>query len=62
VRELEAARSVANRTRERATHVAEELALEHLMRDGAAVDGDERALGPAATLMNLSREELLAAA
>ena len=44
VRDLEAAGPVAHRARERTAHVTEELALEHLARDGAAVDAHKRPL------------------
>ena len=47
---------------ERAAHVAEELALEHARRDGAAVDDDERLLAPRSALHDLHRHELLARA
>ncbi len=40
----------------------EQLRLEQRLDDGGAVDGDERALVPAAQLVNLSRDELLAGA
>ena len=42
--DLEAAGPVAHGARERPAHVAEELALEHLARDGAAVDPHKRPL------------------
>jgi len=52
---------IANRARKRAAHVTEELAFEHLVRNGAAVDGDERPFRAPAALVNLSRKQLLAA-
>ena len=42
VRLLEGARPVGDRAGEGAPHVAEELALDQVFGDGAAVDGDER--------------------
>src|SRR5262249_38303866 len=62
VRQLKAARSVAQPTSEGAPHMAEELPFEDLPRDGAAVHLDERATGTAAPFMDLSRRQLLARA
>src|SRR6185436_15941011 len=62
VGDLEPPRPIAQRARERAAHVAEELALEHLARDGAAVDAHERLLRPSAAFVDLPRQELLARA
>src|SRR5205814_884140 len=45
---------------ERAALVAEELALEQILRDGAAVHGDERAAAPARPAMDGARDELFA--
>src|SRR5204862_227502 len=45
VGELEAPDSIAVRSRERALHVSEELALEQLVRNRRAIDLDERAVG-----------------
>src|SRR5581483_3745659 len=47
VRELELADLPADRARERAALVAEELALEEVARQRGAVDGDERPAAPA---------------
>src|SRR5947209_2400462 len=47
---------------ERAAPVAEQLALEHLARDGGAVEGDERLLRAGGEAMNRARENLLARA
>ena len=57
--EPEASGAIAHRPGERAADVAEELALEHLARDGAAVDLDERAPRAPAPFVDLPREELL---
>jgi hypothetical protein len=44
VGDLEPARPIAHRAGERTPHVAEELAFEHLARDGTAVDAHKRPL------------------
>ena len=44
VGDLELARARRDGARERALHVAEELALDEVLGDGAAVDDDERAV------------------
>ena len=54
--------AIARRARERAAHVAEELALRQLARDGGAVDLDERAGRAAALLVDGLRRQLLAGA
>jgi hypothetical protein len=48
------------RARERALHVAEQLALDQLRRDGGAVDLDERPLGPMRQPVDRTRDQLLA--
>jgi hypothetical protein len=48
----EVAGVVADRARERALDVAEELALEELVRDGGAVHLDQRAVGAPAARVN----------
>src|SRR5262249_46240139 len=42
--------------------VTEELALQQVLGDSAAVDGDEGGVGPMAVLVNGARDELLAGA
>ena len=59
---LEAARLVADGAGEGAAHVAEQLRLEQVLGDGAAVDGDERALGARRAAVELARDQLLAGA
>ena len=60
VGELEAADAVLDRTGERAAHVAEELALEQLARDRAAVDAHERTVLARAAGVHGVGDELLA--
>src|SRR5262249_1129648 len=62
VRQLKAARPVAQRTSEGAPQMAEELTFEDLARHGTAVHRDERATRAAAAFVDLSRRELLASA
>src|SRR5690606_680233 len=59
---LEASDSGADRSGERALLVTEQLALEQLARDRAAVDGDERRVTASGKLVDPPRDELLAAA
>ncbi len=59
---LEGADALAIRAREGAAHVPEELALDEVRRDRAAVDDDERLVGPRPALEDLRRDELLAGA
>ena len=61
-RDLEHAVLVADRAREAPLHVAEELALEQVLRQRAAVDRDERGVRPAAPVVDRLRDELLARA
>jgi hypothetical protein len=58
----EAAGAVAQGAGEGAAHVAEQLRLEQLARDGRAIDGDEGAVGAAAAGVDPSRDQLLAGA
>src|SRR5262249_22974911 len=60
--ELEASGPIARGARERAAYMPEELALEHLAGDGAAVHLDERAVRASAAPVDLARDELLAGA
>ena len=53
---------LADRAGEGAAHVAEQLALQQVLRDGAAVDGDERPLGARRAAVELARDQLLAGA
>ena len=53
---------VPHRPGERAPGVAEELAFEERLRDGGAIDGDERPAASAARVMNGLRRELFARA
>ena len=53
---------LADRAREGAALVAEELALEDRLGDGGAVDGDERPARARRPLVDVAREELLARA
>jgi hypothetical protein len=59
---LKAPRPIADRSREGATHVPEKLALEHLARDCAAVDFDERSRRAGAQPVHFLRQQLLAGA
>src|SRR5215217_2477325 len=59
---LELARLGGHRAREGALHVAEQLALQQVLGDGAAVDGDEGALHPGRAAVELPGDELLAGA
>ena len=45
---------------ERAPFVTEQFALEQRLRDGRAIDGDERRFGAMAVLVNGPRDEFLA--
>ena len=49
-------------TRKGAPRVAKELALEQVFRNGGAVYGNKRAIGPKAKIMNRPRHKLLASA
>ena len=60
VGELEAPRLAGHGARERAALVAEELALDELLRDGRAVDLDERLVLAARVLVQRAGDELLA--
>src|SRR5690606_6190451 len=60
VRGLEEPGPVLNRAGERTTRASEELALEERLRDGAAVDRDERSRGARRLVMNEPRDPLLA--
>ena len=51
-----------DRAGEGALHVPEELALDEVLGDGAAVDGDERAVHARAAAVELAGDELLAGA
>ena len=51
-----------DRAGERAAHVAEELALEQVLRDRGAVDGQEDALRDLAEVVDGARDDLLAGA
>ena len=62
VGELEAADAIGLRVGERALHVAEQLALEHALREPAHVHGDERLAGARARRVQPARDELLAGA
>src|SRR2546428_10242038 len=59
---LEVALTVGDGAGEAALHVAEQLALEQLGRDGGHVDGHERSGGARAQAMDGAREQLLAGA
>ena len=61
-RELEAADAVAHRARERALHVAEELALEEVARERAAVHGHERPRARERARVERARDDFLAGA
>ena len=58
----EEALAIAVGAGERAAHVAEELALEEVRRDGAAVDAEERPLRARARRCGRPRDDLLAGA
>jgi hypothetical protein len=60
--ERDAAAPAARRARERAAHVAEQLALQQRLGDGAAVHRDERARGARRAAVDEAREHLLAGA
>src|SRR5205085_1175000 len=60
VRGFERAFAIAIGSRERATHVTEELALDERRRNRSAVDDDERAIGARSALDELRRDELFA--
>src|SRR5262249_1975497 len=62
VRELEAPRLARHRAGERAALVAEELALDQLLRDRGAVHLDERLVLPRRVVVERARDELLAGA
>jgi hypothetical protein len=62
VAELELADPLARGAREGALLVAEELALDQVVGDGGAVDGDERLGGPVAVLPDRAGDQLLARA
>ncbi len=62
VGELEAPRLARHGAGERAALVAEELALDELLRDGRAVDLDERLVLAARVLVQRAGDELLARA
>jgi hypothetical protein len=62
VRELEAARLLRDRTRERALLVAEQLGLDERGRDGGGVDADERLVLARGFAVERERDELLAGA
>src|SRR5271163_552238 len=62
VSRLEPARLVLDRAGERAAHVAEQLALEQLLRQRGAIDDDEWLALPAAPSMDLPRDDVLAGA
>ena len=57
---LEAAAVLPRRAGERALLVAEQLGLDQVRRDGAAVDGDERAAAALAAIVDRPGDELLA--
>src|SRR5205823_5193133 len=59
---LDAAGLIAHRARERALRMAEELTGQELLRQGGAVDGDERAVAPLALEMHRARQHALAGA
>src|SRR5207249_7643936 len=62
VRELELAELLRVRVGERALLVAEELALEQRLRDGGAVERDQRAVGARAPVVDRLGDQLLAGA
>src|SRR6185503_19551403 len=57
---LEEARLVAVGASEGAAHVTEQLGLEQVLRNRAAVDGHEVAAGAVALIMDQSRDQFLA--
>ena len=59
-RRLEETALVVDRPGERATAVAEQLALEQRLRERGAVDGEKRSLGARAGAMDAARDQLLA--
>ena len=59
---VELARLVGDGAGERALDVTEQLRLEQVLGNGAAVDGDERPLGARRAAVHLARDELLAGA
>ena len=59
---FEGADALAIRAREGAAYVPEELALDEVRRDRAAIDDDERLVGPRTALEDLRRDDLLAGA
>ncbi len=59
---LDAAGLIAQRVREGALGVAEELAREELLSEGGAVHGDEGSIAPGALQMHGAREHALARA
>ena len=60
VRGLEEPRLVRHRPGEAALLVPEELALQEVLRDGAAVDGHERLAGPGSLIVDVVGHQLLA--
>ena len=59
---FDAAGLVGERAGEGAAHVTEQLGLDEIRGDGAAVDGDEGAAAAAAVVMDGARDEFLAGA
>src|SRR5262249_5600823 len=59
-RRLEATGLVLPRAGERAAHVSEELALEEMLGERGARDGDERALAPGAPVVDRRCQDVLA--
>ena len=59
---LEGARAIGHRAGERAAHVPEQLGLDQLVGDGAAVEHDERAVAARAVAVDRLGEQLLAGA
>ena len=59
---LETADAPGLRAGERAAFVPEEFALQQRVRDGRAIDGDERLVRPVAVLVNRPRDQFLAGA
>src|SRR5690606_2455518 len=57
---LEEAGPITVRAGERAAHVTEQLGLEQVLGDRAAVDGDERLVGAVALVVDEPRDQLLA--
>src|SRR5258705_8287001 len=58
VRELEAPLACANRARERAARVSEQLALDERRRQRGAIDDDERVRAAGAPIVNRPGEQL----